>query len=540
AEEHANFVQLSAFSSAAFERSTVRATNDSLIIQAGNYQVIFRQNPATMSIFDETLHRTRMKQAHPLELADDAATEFLIQNKNEFYFGGGLQNGYFSHKGRQIEVKRDHITGRGGVLMQVPFFWSNAGYGEVRNTNLTGTYDFGKQNRGETTIRHEDPVFDTFYLVGSTPKAILAKYYALTGKPLMMPKYTLGLGHMGNFCTILWQPSQAKQRNASRFNNNYYTRTKDEKCVSGRASLNGEENYQFSARAMLDRYHALHFPLSWFVPNYGVEPVNFQSLDFFNDYAESQDVQPGFWHEQNAALPEKIAFTATSSDAAINADTTKLQDKLQQKRPLVLSGGGFMGMQKDAALVFASVGGNWENIATQVAGLIGANLSGQPLAGAAVDGAQGGGNAQIYVRDWEWKVFTPLLFNLDDQGDFSKTPFSYNKKITEINHAYLQLRARLANYLYTLNAQARYGAGIVRPLFIAFPDERANYTEQFGSEFMLGSNLLVAPVTNGREDEEGNTRKDNLYLPGKHTVWVDLFTGQKYAGGRVYNDLAYP
>ncbi|BDR61127.1 TIM-barrel domain-containing protein [Lactobacillus xylocopicola] len=532
------FIQLAAFTADAFEQSTVRATSDSLIIQAGTYQIIFEQKPFVMSIFDEALHRTRMAQARPLELAANGTSESLVQNKNEYYFGGGLQNGYFSHKGHKIVVARDQITGKGGVILQVPFFWSSAGYGEVRNTKQSGTYDFGKLNPRETTIEHLDRVFDSFYLLGNNPQEMLAKYYTLTGQPMLLPKYMLGLGHIGNFCTTLWQPSQAKERNASKFGSNFYTRTSDTSVVSGRASLNGEENYQFSARAMIDRYRELHLPLSWFIPNYGVNEVSLQAASFFNDYAHNQGVQPGFWHDQSKTLPEQTAFTFTN-DADTAADLEQLQ-RQANKHPFTSSSGGFMGQQKHTALLFGGVGGNWENIATQVAGLIGANLSGQPLAGAAVDGAEGGGNAQIYVRDFQWKSFTPLLFNLDDQGNFSKTPFAYNRRITEINQAYLQLRTRLTSYLYTLNAHAKAGEPIIRPLFLAFPDEQTNYSEQFSSEFMLGDNLLIAPITNGREDENGNARKDNLYLPDQSTMWIDLFTGQKYAGGRVYNNLTYP
>ena len=47
---------------------------------------------------------------------------------------------------------------------------------------------------------------------GNSPKNILAKYYMLTGKPLMPPKYALGLGHVGNFLTTLWQPGIASVR----------------------------------------------------------------------------------------------------------------------------------------------------------------------------------------------------------------------------------------------------------------------------------------------------------------------------------------
>lgn len=542
-EDHTNLVNLAQFNNHFFEKSRPRATSDSLIIQSGNYQLIFQQKPAVMSIFDENLHRTRMVQASPLELSASQTTEILKQNKNEFYFGGGLQNGHFSHKGKRIDIKKDNITGEDGVLSQVPFFWSNAGFGEFRNTSTVGEYDFGQHRKDVSMISHESELFDNFYLLGNSPRDIIQKYYVLTGKPLMLPKYGLDLGYIGNYLTTLWQPSEAKNRSAQMLEDgNYYVQTHDEQKASGKSSLNGEEEYQFSARAMIDRFQKLHFPLSWFVPNYHVSDVNEDALSAFNDYANIHGIEGGLWAEKDAAnLPQNTSFimTNTNQNQVLSHDISTLKHNLNRKRALVLTNSGIAGSQQYSAIIFGANGGNWDNISTQVAGFLGANLSGEPLVSAGVDGTVGGGNAQISIRDFEWKVFTPLLFSIDHQGDFSKTPFAYNNKMTAINLAYLKLRNQLKNYLYTLVYQAQSGSPIMQALFIEFPHEQINYTDQVRNEFMLGSNLLIAPITNGREDGNGNSRKDGLYLPSHRTMWIDLFTGQKYLGGRVYNKLSY-
>nr|MDF9461836.1 alpha-glucosidase [Lactobacillus amylovorus] len=59
-ENHSSFVDLAQFDNSYFEKSKPKATSDSLIIQSGNYQLIFQQKPAVMNIFDETLHRNRV------------------------------------------------------------------------------------------------------------------------------------------------------------------------------------------------------------------------------------------------------------------------------------------------------------------------------------------------------------------------------------------------------------------------------------------------------------------------------------------------
>ncbi|GAA3638222.1 glycoside hydrolase family 31 protein [Lactobacillus hamsteri] len=543
-ENHSSLVNLEQFNNQYFEKSRPRATSDSLIIQSGSYQLIFQQKPAIMTIFDESLHRTRLVQLSPIELGTDQSTEILKQNKNEFYFGGGLQNGSFSHKGKRIDIKHDNITGDGGVLSQVPFFWSNAGFGEFRNSMANGEYDFGKVNENAAMITHNTPIFDNFYLIGNSSKDILRKYFVLTGQPLMPPKYALELGHIGNFLTTKWKPSEAKERAAQMFEDgNYYLRTNNDDEVIGKASLNGEEQYQFSARAMIDRYQKQHFDLGWMIPNFGTNDVNDDALELFNEYAETHGVEAGLWTDQNKDnFVKNTSFIATNTydEKVLDKDTQMLKNNLNRRRPLIFANTANAGSQKFSALIFGDSGGNWENTRTQVAGFLGANLSGEPLVGCGVDGNNGGGNAQISIRDFQWKAFTPLLFNIDDQGKFSKSPFAYNNKMTRINRAYLELRKQLKNYLYTLVYQAQNGEPIIRALFIDFPHEQINYTEQVDHEFMLGPNLLISPITNGREDGNGNSRKDNLYLPDHRTMWIDLFTGKKYLGGRVYNKLSYP
>lgn len=379
-ENHSSFVDLSQFNNSYFEKSKPKATSDSLIISSGNYQLIFQQKPAVMNIFDETLHRSRVMQSSPLELGGGQTTEILKQHTNEFYFGGGMQNGYFSHKGQIINIKRDHITGKGGVLTQIPFFWANSGFGELRNTEASGTYDFGKTSQEATILRHDTAIFDTFYLLGNSPKDILTKYFALTGKPLMPPKYALGLGHIGNFLTTMWQPGEAKERNATMFEDgNYYTRTTNPEHSNGKASLNGEEEFQFSARAMVDRYEKQHFKLSWMIPNYQVQDIDAEAMTSFSDYAASHGVNAGLWseHETPKATPDTTFIQTNTSDPKIlKDDALILRDNLKRKRPLIFSNTGIAGSQYRTMLAFGNIGGNWENIPTQVAGFLGASLSG--------------------------------------------------------------------------------------------------------------------------------------------------------------------
>lgn len=543
-------IPLSNFRLDAFEQSRLLVTDETFTVKSGQYSIRLQRHPAIFSIFDDNLHRYRMMQKSPIELGAGHSSEILVQNKNEFYYGGGMQNGRFSHKGQEIEIKNTNLTGQGAVACPISFFWSNAGFGELRNTWQNGNYDFGRQDPSETIISHEDSIFDNFYLIGDSPSAIISQYYKLTGQPLFLPKYALGLGYMADFTSTNWKEADAQHSNAIKFEDgNSYEITKDSDNIYARSSFNGEEKYQFSARAMIERFRKNNFPLSWMVPNFASDKtLSPDSVANLASFADEQKVKLGFYGELvdnapanflvNKKAPANIANSKIIKNIAATSDP--LVTKNKNHRPWTTASNGWSAIQTLSATATSNVGAEWDEIGTQVASFLGLALSGQANLGSAVDGLESGGNAQVSVRDFQWKAFTPLLFSIDGFGAAQKTPFAFNSKISRINRAYLELRQQLMPYLYSLTEQAQHGEPIIRPLFLAFPHEKVNYTEQVHHEFMLGNNILVAPIINGREDQQGNSIKDNLYLPDHRTIWIDLFTGQKLIGGRVYDRLHYP
>ena len=67
------------------------------------------------------------------------------------------------------------------------------------------------------------------------------------------------------------------------------------------------------------------------------------------------------------------------------------------------------------------------------------------------------------------------------------------------------------------------GLPITRPLGFTYPTDEAAWSSEL--EFTVGSSLLVAPVT-------GPGTTPRVYLP--RGPWVDLHTGQGYAGGEAF------
>ena len=70
-------------------------------------------------------------------------TQVLTRGPHEQFFGGGMQNGRFSHRDATIKVAVSYDWDDGGNPNSVPFYVSTAGYGVLRNTLTPGQYRFG-------------------------------------------------------------------------------------------------------------------------------------------------------------------------------------------------------------------------------------------------------------------------------------------------------------------------------------------------------------------------------------------------------------
>ena len=86
---------------------------------------------------------------------------------------------------------------------------------------------------------------------------------------------------------------------------------------------------------------------------------------------------------------------------------------------------------------------------------------------------------------------------------------------------FTRLKCRLMPYLYEAALRAHEtGLPLLRPMMLAFPGDIA--AENCDAQYMLGDNLLVAPVMHS----DGHV---DYYLPDG--VWTNLLTGKTVAGG---------
>lgn len=568
----------------AFVKSVLKQTDNQHIIETNKLHIIFEKISGTLSVHDKKTDNKIFNEQKPIKYNDSSCKQTLHQNKEEYYFGGGMQNGRFTHKGEIIHIVNTNNWVDGGVTSPNPFYWTTKGYGVLRNTWQDGCYDFGSKGKHIIETIHNEGHIDAFYFVNTLPKDILNDYYELTGRPIFMPEFAFYEAHLNTFNRDYWVEVGPNEPHAILFEDGKYYKSYQPKEMENKTgileSLNGEKNnYQFSARAMIDRYKMYDMPLGWFVPNdgygsgYGQTDSlggDLNNLREFIEYANENGVEVALWTEsrlepkdpdhpkkgeRDLSQEVKVGAVALKCDVAwigegysfgLNAveNATKIfLDRAQNSlRPLIIMVDGWAGTQRYAGIWSGDqTGGQWEYIRFHIPTYIGSGLSGIPIVGSDMDGIYGGGDREVNIRDFQWKTFTPLQLNMDGWGNVEKTPFTNNYKNVgaDINKAYLKLKSMLLPYNYTIARKSINGLPMLRAMFLEFPQEKSAYTKDSQYQFMWGPSILVAPVYSKPEDSNEPVR-NGVYLPDPEQIWIDLFTGDKYQGGKIYNNLKTP
>jgi alpha-glucosidase (family GH31 glycosyl hydrolase) len=169
-----------------------------------------------------------------------------------------------------------------------------------------------------------------------------------------------------------------------------------------------------------------------------------------------------------------------------------------------------------------------DNMAWEPARMLSTVDLGEPHWSMDTGGFHGHPTSENYARWMEFAAFVPIM---RVHGEFNehRQPWVYGAEAEADAKAAIELRYRLLPYMYAYERQAHEsGAGIVRPLFWDFPDDKTGNAYRT-DEWMFGDELLVAPILG-----EGQAHR-TIYLPEGN--WIDYFRGQKYEGGKL---ITYP
>ena len=195
--------------------------------------------------------------------------------------------------------------------------------------------------------------------------------------------------------------------------------------------------------------------------------------------------------------------------------------------------GGPPGLQRYAQTWSGDNTTSWETLRWNIRTGLQMSLSGMFNVGHDVGGFAGPSpDAELFVRWVQACCLNPRMVMNSWKADGSNNVPWLHPGVTAHVAAAIRLRYTLMPYLWSLFQRATtQHEPIIRPAFYDFPDDPACYDDC--DDFMLGANLLVAPVvTMGAQTRD-------VYLPAGPAAWFDFHTGARLEAGRRHS-LAAP
>ena len=194
------------------------------------------------------------------------------------------------------------------------------------------------------------------------------------------------------------------------------------------------------------------------------------------------------------------------------------------KRSLTFSRYGDLGQHRYPTGFSGDVYSQWEVLDYEVPFTLRAGNVAFPYWSHDIGGFHGNKiDTELYVRWCQFGVFSPVLRLHSNHG--VREPWEYGEEAEAIVRDYFRLRERLYPYLNSCQREVNEtGMPLCRPMYLQWPDEEEAYDA--GGQYMLGPELLVAPVTTPAGDS-GVANKTVWIPPG---LWHDYWTQEAVTG----------
>lgn len=186
----------------------------------------------------------------------------------------------------------------------------------------------------------------------------------------------------------------------------------------------------------------------------------------------------------------------------------------------------YTGSSRYAAFWGGDIGSSEWGLRASIVAVQRAAVMGYPFWGSDTCGYTGTSDHEVCARWVAFSCFCPIMEVGPTRNrafwDMPSEP-SYDPELLAIWRTYAKLHTALMDYSYKYAREAHTtGAPIVRPLFMAYPDQKPAYDNW--ETYLYGDDILVSPVW-----QKGATTK-RVYLPAGET-WIDAWDGTAYRGG---------
>lgn len=185
-----------------------------------------------------------------------------------------------------------------------------------------------------------------------------------------------------------------------------------------------------------------------------------------------------------------------------------------------------LGVEDVPALWAGDQGASWASLRSLLPAGLSASISGAPFWSHDIGGYFGETTPELYIRWLQFGAFSPLM---QYHGVEPREPWRFGRKAEAAYRFLSHLRMNLKPTLIALGREAaETGMPMMRPMALEFPDDPRFVSED--SQYMLGANMLVAPVLDegalGRRIKFPDGRWQHLTMPyaydGPSEVYVPI------------------
>jgi alpha-D-xyloside xylohydrolase len=507
-------------------------------------------------------------------MTDASGTSYVHEQLDlgvgEHVYGLGERFGPLVKNGQTVDVwNADGGTVSEQAYKNVPFYLSNRGYGVLIDDPGRVSFEVGSENVEKVQFSVEGESLEYLVIAGPTPKDVLDRYTALTGRPALVPAWSYGLWLSTSFTTdydeatvtsfldgfrdrdlplsafhfdcfwmrefhwtdFIWDPAAFPDPEGM------LARLHDRglrTCVWLNPYI-AQESHLFDEGAAAG--YLVRKPngevWQWDMWQAGMALVDFTNPDataWFQGYvrtllAQGVDAVKTDFGER---IPTDVVWHDGRHPEAMHNLYAQLYNAAVHE-VLVEARGA------DDAVLFArtaTVGGqtmpvHWggdnssshTSMAETLRGGLSLAMGGFGFWAHDIGGFEGLPDAGVFKR---WLAFGLLSSHSRLHGSSSyRVPWDFDDEAVDVARAFTRMKLSLMPYLFAAGVEAHeHGVPVMRPMLLEFPDDRV--VAHIDTQYMLGPDLLVAPVFSADGTVE-------VYLP--HGRWTNWFTGEVIEGG---------
>jgi len=469
--------------------------------------------------------------------------EQLSLDPGEHVYGLGERFGPFVKNGQSVDVwNEDGGTSSEQAYKNVPFYVTSKGYGVFVAHPERVSLEVASEVNTRVQLSVAGQVLEYYVIAGPTPKDVLRRYTALTGRPARVPAWSFGTWLSTSFttdydeATVTGFVDGMAERGLplSVFHFDCFWMREYQWCdfewdprvfpdPEGMLARLHERGLQVSV--WINPYIGQRSPLfaegaakgyllrttdggvwQWDLWQAGMALVDFtnpeatawylgylerlldQGVDAFKtDFGERIPVDGVVWHDGSDPATMHNYYAQLYNEAVFGL----LERRRGRGEAVVFARAATAGGQQMPVHWGGDCDSTYASMGESLRGGLSLALSGFGYWSHDIGGFEGTPDAGVFKR---WLAFGLLSSHSRLHGSSSyRVPWAFDEEAVDVARRFTHLKLSLMPYLAAAGEEAHAaGTPIMRPMVLEFPADRGTFGVD--TQYMLGGSLLVAPV----------------------------------------------